>query len=167
MTISMKTTAGLAGLAIAAVFAGMPAASAEPHRDFDREGGVHRQHASPHRDFDREGGVHRRHASPHRHTLPRVYAQGAALSRSEARREAVHNWRDKVAARYGYQFSRWWTARDKDVDCVKVADDDPSWDTYGKREKRFDRPRHYEPVTRCTVSAIPARGWGHFGWSGF
>jgi hypothetical protein len=143
MTVSMKTSAGLAALAVAATLAGIPAASAEPHRDYDRGRGIER----------------------HR-TLPRVTAQGAAPHRSDARKEAVHNWRDKVAARYGYQFSRWWTARDKDVNCVKVADDDPSWDTYGKRERRFG-PRHYEPVTRCTVSAIPARGWGYFGWSGY
>jgi hypothetical protein len=144
MTRSTKLTAGLAGLTVAAALAGIPAASAEPHRDFDRGRGAERHH-----------------------TLPRVSAQGAAPNRSDARRQAVHNWRDKVAARYGHQFSRWWTARDKDVNCVKVADDDPSWDTYGRGERRLARPRHYDPVTRCTVSAIPARGWGYFGWSGY
>ena len=143
MTISTKLSAGLAGLALSAALAGIPAVSAEPHRDFGRDRGVERHHS-----------------------LPRVVAQGAAPSWSAARKEAVHNWRDKVAARYGYELSRWWTARDKDVKCVKVADDDPSWDTYGRGERRLARPRHYDPVTRCTVSAIPARGWGYFGWSG-
>lgn len=94
-------------------------------------------------------------------SLPRVTAQGAAQNRSAARYEAVHNWRDKVADRFGYQYSRWWMARDKNVDCVKVADDHPSWDNYAKRGARqLERPHHYDPAFRCTVSAVPSRGWG-------
>jgi hypothetical protein len=101
----------------------------------------------------------------HRHGMPRVFAEGAAPSYHAARMQAVHRWRDKVADRFGYQYSRWWTARSKDVNCRLIADDDPSWDTFGRNRMTKERHRHhYEPVTRCTVSAIPARTNEHFGW---
>jgi hypothetical protein len=132
-----------AGLVLAAALAAAPAAFAASDSDYSDRGYGH--------------GRHR--------VLPRVTAVGAAPNQWQARMQAVHAWRDKVAERFGYQYSRWWTARDKDVSCVKVADDDPSWDTYGRRNGRqFAPPRHYDPVTRCTVSAVPARGWGNFGW---
>jgi hypothetical protein len=140
--MSLKTTllTGAAGLVLSATLAGIPSASAENYRGDGR-------------DFSRHG------------TLPRVSAQGAAQSQYAARMQAVHNWRDKVADRYGYAFSYWFTARAKDVDCHKFADDDSSWDNYGKRgNKQFAPSRHYDAVTRCTVSAIPSRGWG-FGWN--
>lgn len=109
---------------------------------------------------DREDGFGR-----HRHDMPRVFAEGAAPSHYAARMQAVHRWRDKVAERFGYQYSRWWTARSKDVNCRLVADDDPSWDSYGRNRMMKDRPGHqYEPVTRCTVSAVPARSTEYFGW---
>ena len=94
--------------------------------------------------------------------LPRVAAVGASINPGAARMQAVHNWRDKVANRFGFQYSRWFAARNKDVNCVRVADDDPSWDDYGSRSLKRQAPRHYSPVTRCTVSANPARGFGGF-----
>jgi hypothetical protein len=93
-----------------------------------------------------------------------VHAEGAAMNQYQARMQAVHRWRDKVAERYGFEYSRWWSAKAKDVTCKRVADDDPSWDDWGKRgAKTFKKPQ-YDPVTRCHVSAIPSRGWG-FGWN--
>jgi hypothetical protein len=98
--------------------------------------------------------------------LPRVAAVGASINPAAARMQAVHNWRDKVANRYGFQYSRWFAARNKDVNCVRVADDDPSWDTYGSRSLKRPVPRHYDPVTRCTVSANPALGFmGYYGFN--
>lgn len=94
------------------------------------------------------------------HVLPRVAAVGASIYPAQARMQAVYSWRDKVANRYGFQYSRWFAARNKAVNCVRVADADPSWDTYGNRSLKRQAPRHYEPVTRCTVSANPSKGFG-------
>ena len=137
--MSLKTTL-FAGTLLSAMIPGIPLALAD-HRDYD--GGYGRDRI-----------------------LPRVSAEGAAPSQYAARMQAVHRWREKVADRYGYEFSRWWTARAKNVNCRRVADDDPSWDTYGRRGSVQERRSyHYDPVTRCTVSAIPSRRWGYFGWN--
>lgn len=132
------------GLILSATLAAMTPASADP----DRRGG-------------NDGRDHRPESS---HNLPRVTAMGAAPSWYAAREEAVHNWRDKVASRFGFELSRWSSARDKDVNCRKVADDDPSWDNYGKRGMKQEHRRSYAPVTQCVVSAIPSKGWR--GWFG-
>jgi hypothetical protein len=140
--MNLKTTlfAGAAGLVLSAALAGTPAAFAGTYPELVKNFGGQRN-------------------------LPHVHAIGAALNQYAARMEAVHNWRDKVAERYGYELSRWSSARDKNVSCERVSDDDPSWDDYGKRgAKEFQRKLQYNPVTRCHVSAIPARGWG-FGWN--
>jgi hypothetical protein len=147
MNRNSKILAAASSAAMTVLVAGISTAHAEGYRY---------RNDMP-RDHDR--GIH--------HRLPRVSAEGAAPSWWAARMEAVHNWRDKVADRYGYQYSKWWSARDKDVECRKFADDDPVWDRYGKRSLERARPRHYEPVTRCVVSAIPSRGWGgYFGYYG-
>jgi len=139
--MSRKTTlfAGAAGLLMAAALPGVSPALAD-YRDYDDGLGRYRP-------------------------LPRVFAEGAALDHYAARTQAVHRWRAKVADRYGYEFSCWWTARAKDVKCQRVADDDPSWDTYRRRDAVPDHRRyHYDPVARCTVSAIPSRAWESFSW---
>lgn len=141
MTTKTRILAATAGLALSAALAGVSATAA----------------FADHSDGERRGGYGR--------SLPRVSAEGAAPSQYAARSQAVHAWRDKVANRFGYQYSKWWSARDKDVTCKKFADDDPVWDNYGKRSLQRERPRHYEPVTRCVVSAVPSRGWGYFGWN--
>lgn len=145
MTTRTRILTLTTGLILGASMAAMTPASADP----DRRGGF-------------EGP---RHRPEFNHTLPRVTAMGAGPNWFTARQEAVHAWRDKVASRFGFEFSRWSSARDKDVDCRKVADDDPSWDNYGKRGmKKPEMRRHYEPVTQCVVSAIPSKGWR--GWFG-
>jgi len=140
MTFKTAFLTGAAGLVLSAALVGVPSAFAESYRGDGR-------------DFGRHFG------------LPRVTAEGAALNRNVARTEAVHNWREKVANRYGYTFSYWFTAKGKDVFCHKVADDDPSWDNYNSRSKQFSQ-RRYELVTHCTVSAIPSRAWG-LGWNNY
>lgn len=131
--------AGAAGLVMAVALSGTSPALAE-HRDYA------------------DGFAYYR-------TPSRVFAEGAAPSQYAARIQAVHRWRDKVAQRFGYEYSRWWTARAKEVSCRRVADDDPSWDTYSRRGALpQDRGYQYDPVTRCTVSAVPSRVWDYFGW---
>lgn len=142
MTIKTALLTGAAALVLSAALVGVPSAFAADN--FRGDG----------RDFGRHG------------MLPRVTAEGAALNQNAARTEAVHNWREKVANRYGYTYSYWFTAKGKDVLCRKVADDDPSWDDRGARGKAFAPKRRYEPVTRCTVSAIPSRGLG-MGWNNY
>jgi hypothetical protein len=134
MTFKTAFLTAAAGLAMSAAIVGVPSAFADTNRDFGRIG------------------------------LPRVTAEGAALNQNAARTQAVHNWRDKVANRYGYTYSYWFTAKAKDVFCRKVADDDSSWDNMKSRSKTFAPKPRYEMVTRCTVSAIPSRAWG-FGWN--
>jgi hypothetical protein len=137
MTFKTTFLTGVAGLVLSAALVGVPSAFADTNRGDGR-------------DFGR--------------MLPRVAAEGAALNQNAARTQAVHNWREKVANRYGYTFSYWFTAKGKDVSCRKIADDDSSWDSYKSRGKAFAPQRRYEAVTRCTVSAIPARAWG-MGWN--
>lgn len=141
MTFKTTLLTGAAGLVLSAALVGIPTAFADTYRGDGR-------------DFARPG------------MLPRVTAEGAALNPNAARMEAVHNWRDKVASRYGHNFSYWFTAKGKDVSCRKVADDDSSWDNYNRRGKAFAPQRRYEAVTRCTVSAIPSRALG-FGWNNY
>ena len=138
MTFKTVFLSGAAALVLSA--AAIPSAFADTNRDHGRE-------------FGRFG-------------LPRVTAEGATLNQNAARTEAVRNWRDKVAGRYGYTYSYWFTAKAKDVFCRKVADDDPSWDDYNPRGKSLTPKRQYLPVTRCTVSAIPSRAWG-MGWNNY
>lgn len=127
------------GLVLAAAMLATPA-TADPDRRGDHDAPSYRKH---HDDRD----------------LSRVTAMGAGPNAFVARREAVHAWRDKVANRYGDVFSHWSSARDKDVDCRRVADDDPSWDSYGKRAMKPEYRRHYEPVSQCVISAVPSKGW--------
>lgn len=146
MTTKTRILAATAGLALTAALAGVSATSAFADR-YERGG-----HDG---DGDRRGG--------YGYNLPRVSAVGAAPSQAAARLIAVNTWRDKVASRFGHQYSKWWSARNKDVSCQKFADNDPVWDNYGRRGMKSER--HYEKVTRCVVSAIPSRGWGGFGWN--
>lgn len=134
----------VAGLAVSAAVAVATPALADPDR---------------HGDFDG-----RRHGPELNHALTRVTAMGGGSNWFVARQDAVHAWRDKVASRFGSEFSNWWSARAKDVSCRKIADDDPSWDNYGKRSMRSER--HQElMITQCVVSAVPSKGWGSF-WTG-
>lgn len=100
------------------------------------------QYGNYQRDSDRDSDRDRYRPNSGRH-LPRVTADGDADGRLpyhfkewQARREAVEEWRSKVAARFGHEYSRWFAARDKNVNC----------DAVGRGE------------VRCVVSAVPARG---------
>ena len=143
MTFKTNILAGAAALTVAATFAGTSAFADHWNNGGGWGGGWGRSNV-----------------------LPRVAAVGASINPVEARMQAVHSWRNKVASRYGFEYSRWFAARGKDVSCARVADDDSSWDTYGKRSLKKAQP-YYEPVTRCTVSANPARGWGGYGWNSY
>jgi hypothetical protein len=85
----------------------------------------------------------------HHPVLRRVHAVGHASGGPyvpypakywRARRDAIENWTDKVARTYGPQVARWWSARDKQVNC----------------DDRYDS-------VRCHVSAIPSRTY--WGWN--
>jgi hypothetical protein len=78
---------------------------------------------------------------------PRVTANGSAsghmphhVKHWRARQAAIAAWQRKVAFRYGDDFARWYTARDRHVQC-----DAGLGSVY------------------CEVSAVPARGWRHWG----
>jgi hypothetical protein len=83
--------------------------------------------------------------------LPLVEATASAPDRSipydvrkhDARRAAIESWRSKVADRFGPAFSRWRMAGHRKVDC------------------RTDRGGD----AICTVSGVPARGYGRVGRS--
>lgn len=47
-------------------------------------------------------------------------ADSNAHAELQARHNAIESWRRQVSDRYGYDFTHWWRAREKDVACRDV-----------------------------------------------